>query len=116
MRLISERKALTQLQRIKDAFAELIHNRYQHRAKSCATCETPGACCLDAHFVNVRIARLEAVAIGRRLNELSPAHREAVYLRIHDTIEEYGLSDQEDASLHTYACPLFGKRNWMLDP
>jgi|SRR5688572_14312940 len=88
MRLISERKALTQLQRIKDAFAELIHNRYQHRAKSCATCETPGACCLDAHFVNVRIARLEAVAIGRRLNELSPAHREAVYLPIHDTIKK----------------------------
>src|SRR5688572_33139490 len=88
MKYLSESRTIGLLHSMKTGFAKTIRNGYEHRAKSCATCETPGACCLDAHFVNVRIARLEAVAIGRRLNELSPAHREAVYLRIHDTIKK----------------------------
>jgi len=109
MRYISEKRALAKLQNIKDVFADTIRNDCEHRAKSCATCETPGACCLDAHFVNVRITGLEAVAINHRLSELSPEHREGVYTRIDEAIKRYGLSDQADASSLTYACPLFEK-------
>ncbi|HJS50345.1 MAG TPA: hypothetical protein VJ781_00475 [Pyrinomonadaceae bacterium] len=94
---------------MKTGFAKTIRNGYELRAKSCATCETPGACCLDAHFVNVRITRLEAVAINWRLDDLSPAHSETVCSRIEDTIQNYGLADHEDAVLQTYACPLFEK-------
>src|SRR5688572_12763385 len=98
MKFTSEKKGLTQLQRIKNGFAETIRNGYEQRAKSCATCPTPGACCLDAHFVNIRITRLEAVAINHRLSELSPEHREEVYSRIDNAIEKYGLGDPGDAS------------------
>jgi hypothetical protein len=106
MKLTSQQKGLDKLQKLKNTFAEVIQSRYEHRAKPCATCETPGACCLDAHFVNVRITRLEAVAIRNRLNELSPQHREAVFSRIGNAIKTYKLD--EENSEH-FACPLFEK-------
>jgi len=109
MKFISQNKALSELQRIKHAFAKTIRNDYEHRAKSCSTCSTPGACCLDEHFVNIRITRLDAVAITQRLDHLSPEHREVVYSRIDDAIEKYKLTDREDARSRTYACPLFEK-------
>jgi len=107
MRFISEKKALGKLQSIKSAFTEGIRTVFEHRAKSCSICKTPGACCLDAHFVNVRITRLEAVAIHERIDQLLPEHRKAVYSRIDDVIEKYHLSDGDDAGPQTYACPLF---------
>jgi hypothetical protein len=107
MRFTSEKKGLTHLRAIKSSFAEAIRQGYEHRAKSCSTCKTPGACCLDAHFVNVRITRLEAVAIRDRIDQLSLEHRKAVYSRIDDVIEKYHLSDGDDAGPQTYACPLF---------
>ena len=76
------------------------------KAKSCITCETPGACCLDAHFVNVRISQLEAKAIGEVLNDLPKERRDLVYGRVDQTIEQFGLAAGED---NTYACPLFEK-------
>ena len=97
------------MQEIKDEFSEAIRRGYEHRAKPCATCKTPGACCLDAHFVNVRVTRLEAVAIGQRLNELSPVHREAVYARIENAIAKYGLDFDEESFQGKFACPLFEK-------
>ena len=109
MRFISEKKALAKLQNIKNTFAEVIQKGFEHRAKSCSTCSTPGACCLDAHFVNVRITRLDAVAIGQRLDHLSPEHREAVYSRTDDAITKYQLTDRELSTSQTYACPLFEK-------
>ena len=109
MRFTSEKKVLIKLQSIKGAFAKTMRERFEHRAESCSTCRTPGACCLDAHFVNVRITRLEAVAIWRRLSVLSPEHREAVYSRIEDAIGKYKLTDHEDGPSQTYACPLFEK-------
>ena len=33
-------------------------------------CPTKGACCLDAHFVNVHISKLEAAAIVKTLENL----------------------------------------------
>ena len=109
MRFISEKKALAKLQNVKNTFAEAIRKGFGHRAKSCSTCSTPGACCLDEHFVNVRITRLEAAAIGQRLDQLSPEHREAVYSRIDDAIEKYQLTEGDEANSRTYACPLFEK-------
>ena len=104
---LSETKALAKLAAICDQFAERIRSQYEHRAKSCATCEAPGACCLDAHFVNVRITRLEAVAIGRRLEELPVVKRDSVYSRIDEAIKKYGLDTCSDSDSRTFACPLF---------
>ena len=97
MRLIARSKALVELRRIKDELRAHIGDRYEHRAKSCATCETPGACCLDAHFVNVRISRLEAAAIGRLIDEMDSAARQRVTARI----------DATEMDGDHFACPLF---------
>lgn len=105
--MIGETRALEKLKAIKTAFATRIRGEYEYRAKSCSTCETPGACCLDAHFVNVRITRLEAVAIGRRLESIDNA--DGIYRRIDNAIEKYGLADAEDGFSKTYSCPLFEK-------
>jgi len=106
MSFISEKRALVKLQGIKNSFAETVRMGYEHRAKSCSTCDTPGACCLDAHFVNVRITRLEAAAIIERLNQFSEEHQRAVFARITDAIENYKLTED---TLQTFACPLFEK-------
>jgi hypothetical protein len=106
MKPLSETIALKKLQSIRSEFTDRIRNDFEHRAKSCATCETPGACCLDEHFVNVRITRLEAVGIRDRLNAFSPQHREAVYCRVEDSIKKYKL---DEGNSDTYACPLFEK-------
>ncbi len=105
MKLISQQKALARLQKIKSNFKAQIAEDYEHRAKSCLTCETQGACCLDAHFVNVHISRLESVAIRQALDELPDASR--IYERIDATIAKYDLTDKHDTYSKTYACPLF---------
>ena len=70
MRFYSEKTALEHLAEVRRQFADQIRNGFEHAAKDCQTCETKGACCLDAHFVNVRITRLEAVAIVREIERL----------------------------------------------
>ena len=107
MKLLSESKAIEKLAAIRREFRDVIRREFEHRAKSCATCETPGACCLDVHFVNVRVTRLEAVAIKNALAELPNGLRENVFERIGAAIDVYSL-DQSDAS-QTYSCPLFEK-------
>jgi hypothetical protein len=97
VRFISRSKALAELKQIKDDLRSNVESNYEHRAKSCATCETPGACCLDVHFVNVRISRLEAVAIREVLDILDPSHREVVDRRINETRM---VGDK-------FACPLY---------
>ena len=109
MRLFSETRALTKLHQLKTAFANRIRRDYEHRAKSCATCATPGACCLDAHFVNVHITRLEAAAIRQRIDGLPAQLRRAVLTRAEEVIERYDLSSDGDTFSKTYACPLFEK-------
>ena len=104
MKLVSESRSLASLHTLKREFADEIREQYEHRAKPCSTCETPGACCLDEHFVNVRITRLEAVAIQSRLSELPKELREKIGERIEAAIDKYDL-DRSDAN--TYACPLF---------
>jgi hypothetical protein len=99
MKTLSETHALEKLHELKSCFAARIRDDYEHRAKSCVTCETPGACCLDAHFVNVRITRLEAVAIREVIDT-------QVMKRVEETIEKFELEADGDK---TYACPLFEK-------
>lgn len=109
MKMLSEKQGLVRLQKLKDDYRAAISEGYEHRAKSCLTCETQGACCLDAHFVNVHITRLEAVSIRETLSELSPEKREKVYRRVKETIEKYSLRLDGDTFAQTYACPLFEK-------
>jgi len=73
------------------------------------TCETQGACCLDAHFVNVHISRLEAVAIRDVLKKLPETKQAEIQARVDDTIEKYGLRAEGDTYARTFACPLFEK-------
>ncbi len=108
MKLIGESIALEKLQAVKNEFTGKIITNFEHRAKSCLTCETKGACCLDAHFVNVRITRLEAAAIRQKLSQLSEERQREVNKRIDQTIAKYSLS-AGDAFTGTYACPLFEK-------
>jgi hypothetical protein len=109
VKLLSEKKSLERLKRLKSDFKSEITETYEHRAKSCLTCETQGVCCLDAHFVNVHISRLEAVAIRQFLQNLDEQKRFEIHKRIEDAIEKYGLNTDGDTFRQTFACPLFEK-------
>lgn len=109
MRLLSETKALERLRDLQTAFQRQIADGYEHRAKDCLTCETQGACCLDAHFVNVHISRLEAVSIQKALDDLPVAKQDAVAKRIDAAIEKYALTSDGDTYARRFACPLFEK-------
>ncbi len=106
MKTLSETRALEKLHELKTGFARDIRTGYEHRAKSCLVCDTPGACCLDAHFVNVRITRLEAVAIGGVIGELPEQKRIEIAKRIERVIVDHDLSASD---FKTYSCPLFEK-------
>jgi hypothetical protein len=107
MKFLSETRALERLQDLKDEYAALIRDGYEHRARNCLTCKTKGACCLDAHFVNVHITRLEAAAIRRVLARLPQEKQREVLDRIDAAIEKYSLDQAGDTFAKTYACPLF---------
>lgn len=112
-RRLTEDKALALLQRLKSSFQHLIKKNYEHKARDCKTCPTPGICCTDAHFVNVHITRLEAVAIRRTLERsprLTSQQRSEVYERAREAVERYRLSDSGDTFKQTYSCPLFNSR------
>lgn len=109
---LSELQALAQLQRVKSSFKKLINTNYEDKAVNCRSCPTPGACCTDAHWVNVRITRLEAVAIKKHLQQtprLTSIERRNVYRKAEDAVEKYRLR----AASHerqTYSCPLYDRR------
>lgn len=109
MKTITEPKALSELKKLKTAYRELINVNYEHNAKSCLTCETPGACCLDAHFVNVHITHLEAVAMQKTLEKLGEEKCREIYQRARETVEKYELKTSGDTFAQTFACPLFEK-------
>ena len=109
MKFLSERESLNRLRKIKNDYQSLIRDRYEPRAKNCLTCDVQGVCCTDAHFVNVHITRLEAVAVLETLEKLSPEKRQAIYERISETIEKYDLKVAGETSARTFACPLFEK-------
>jgi len=109
MKPLSEKQSLIKLRDIKDDFRARIKQNYEHRAKDCETCETRGTCCLDAHFVNVHITRLEAILINKELEKLPSEKCEKIYQRISETIEKYDLYSEGDSFQITFACPLFDK-------
>ena len=103
MKLISKEAALTKLRTLKDDLSSAVAP-YETKAQPCSTCSTPGACCLDQHFVNVRISKLEAIAINEVINKLPVIRRAAVHERITNTAAH--LTETNNA---TYACPLYEK-------
>lgn len=110
MRKLTEAAALARLQRAKVAYQSHIKINYEPRALACALCPTPGVCCTDAHFVNVHITRLEAVAIRETLRQtprLTEEGRRAVYARARAAVERYHLRAAGDTYAQTYSCPLF---------
>jgi hypothetical protein len=109
MKTVSEKQALLKLQRIKTDFQNTIRENYEFKAKNCLTCETKGACCQDAHFVNVHITRLEAVSIRQELQKLPIEKQTEIYRRIEQTVETYDLKSSGDTFAKTFACPLFEK-------
>ena len=109
MKMLAETKALEKLRKLKTEYQTRIRENYEHRAEDCAVCPTQGACCIDAHFVNVHITRLEAVAIRQTLQKLDEDHQKKIYERVEKTIEKYDLKADGDTFSKTFACPLFEK-------
>lgn len=109
MKRLSEQKALSALRKLKSEYRDFINSNYEHKAKNCLTCETRGACCLDAHFVNVHITKLEAVAIRAALKDFNEKKQREIYNRAADAIKKYDLSADGDTFKQTFACPLFEK-------
>ena len=107
MKFISEKKALEHLRRLIADFKSEISNQFEYRAKDCLTCDVKGSCCLDAHFVNVHISRLEAINIQEAISNMPVTLRQRVEKRISDVIEKYGLVADGDTYDQTFACPLF---------
>ncbi len=108
--LTLEQEALARLQRVKAAYQTSIKFGYEHKAVDCRVCPTAGVCCTDAHFVNVHITRLEAVAIRETLRltpRLTEAERSRVYLRAREAVKRYNLHAGGDTFAQTYACPLY---------
>lgn len=114
MKPLSEKQALLKLRTLKNDFRAVVKQNYEHRAKDCGTCETRGACCLDAHFVNVHITRLEAVLIREELQKLTPREQQEIQIRIAEAIEKYDLSDLGETFQKAFACPLFEKNTGCL--
>lgn len=109
MKMLAETKALEKLKSLKTAYKKRISNDYGHRAKSCLTCETKGLCCLDEHFVNVHITKLEAVLIKKELQNFPAEKQTEIYERVENTIEKYDLKSEGETFKKTFACPLFEK-------
>ena len=100
MKTRSEKRGIEALSEIREEFREKISRDYEFRAKDCESCEVQGSCCTDAHFVNVKISRLDAAAIRRALTDLPEELLERVVARNRSVLE--GLDSSE-----SYACPLF---------
>jgi len=109
MKMLTETKALGELEKLKTSFQNFIKTNYEHRAQDCLICPTKGACCLDAHFVNVHITKLEAVAICKTLENLPEEKQREIYKRAAETVEKYDLKSDGDTFEKTFACPLFEK-------
>jgi hypothetical protein len=104
---MTESDALNALRSLKNTYHKRLRFAYEHAAQDCVTCPTPGACCLDAHFVNVHITRLEATAVRARLAQWDETTQQAVAMRVREAIARYRLHDEGDTYAKTYACPLF---------
>lgn len=114
MKTLSETKAIKKVKNLKTEYKKLISDKFEHRAKSCLICETQGVCCLDEHFVNVHITKLEAVLIEKNLKKFSLEKQNEIYERIENAIEKYDLNSEGDTFQKTFACPFFEKNTGCL--
>ena len=108
-----EPEALAELQRLKTSYQNRIRRDYEPAAEDCASCPTRGVCCTDAHFVNVHITRLEAVAIRETLERtprLNEDEKREVYARAREAVSRYHLRASGDTFEQTFACPLYVPR------
>lgn len=97
VKLIAESAGIKQLANIREEFRRVIGERYEQLALPCAVCTTPGDCCLDEHFVNVRVSRLEAAAIRKAVDRLETDVRSAIFSRL----------SKIPADAEFYSCPLY---------
>jgi len=97
IKLISESRGIDRLAEIREEFRSDIATTFEHRAKPCSTCQTPGICCSDEHFVNVRVSRIEAAAIRNAVGSLAEELRSRVFERL----------AKIDANAEFYSCPLY---------
>ena len=109
MKMLPEIKGLNELKKLKTAYQNFIKTRYEPEARDCQTCPTKGACCIDAHFVNVHITKLEAIAIRKTLEKFSAEKQSEIYRCAEETVEKYDLKTSGDTFAQTFACPLFEK-------
>ena len=107
MKTLTETSALRELEKLKSDYRDFIKTNYEHRAQNCEACPAQGACCLDAHFVNVHITKLEAAAIRQTLGKLSADKQRKIYRRAKESVEKYDLKTLGDSFAKTYACPLY---------
>ncbi|MEW6734925.1 MAG: hypothetical protein AB1489_26785 [Acidobacteriota bacterium] len=108
MRDLEEAKALVQLRRSKQRFAQYIQDNYAYKAVDCRTCTT--ICCIDDHFVNINITRLEARAIWQTLSNsprISAEKFNEIIKRARQLVEKYRLTTQGETFRQTYSCPLY---------
>lgn len=103
---------LNELRRIKNSYRNFIRDNFETEAADCGTCATFGACCVDAHFVNVHITNLESAAIRDAIDELPD--KETIYERIAAAVEIFDLKATGDTFAQTFACPLFEPRKGCL--
>lgn len=114
MKFLSESKALKNLEAIKDQYRFEIQTKYEPKAKNCLTCEVQGSCCVDEHFVNVHITKLEAVGILKELQNLDELKKTKLFKKIKTTVEKYDLKETGDTFSQTFACPLYEKKTGCL--
>ena len=110
MRKVTEAEGLARLRQGKAAFQTHVKLNFEHRARDCRACPTPGVCCTDAHFVNVHVTRLEAVALREtlaRTPRLTDDERRAVYARARAAVSTYNLRAAGDTYAQTFSCPLY---------
>jgi hypothetical protein len=114
MRLLSRKIAHERLSDIRARLTDQVRSQFEHRAKPCSECDTPGACCLDVHFVNVHISRLEAEAINDALRSLDSVRQQEVYGRIEQAIDKFDLTAEGDTFERKFACPLYDRETGCL--
>jgi hypothetical protein len=107
MKISSEKIGLSKLRALKDALRSRVA-AFETNAQPCSTCDTPGECCLDEHFVNVRISRLEARAIANVIARLPAIRRSAISERIDNASAEL-ICKTPGIDTQTFACPLYEK-------
>lgn len=109
MKKLTQKTALQRLRNLKDSFRKRISEKFEYKAKDCLTCDVQGICCTDAHFVNVHITRLEALAIKNTIGKLTKTQQETIYKRNKETIEKHELAEDCGSFEKKFSCPLFEK-------